>query len=333
MIYRFLSFLFVLTLTGALVGCASPVKQGLDLGDPASIVDAPAPATVSQGEGIKVVAMPLKQSVELGEPVYLAVQVTNMRGEPVSLIGSLKPGEGLIEVYSIGANGEKKILLPLSASDFSGSTTLGPDQTAGEVFPIFFGANGWNFNEAGEYRISVQLEVPAEGGFSAFASEPAVIKVGSSKAGKALVSVDNPSNMEAGKFLLWRRGDHLEAGIKFLTTLSEQHPNSALSSYISAARVQSYSEPFANYTLKEVRAPDCEQANALRKTVNMNVLPENLLIEDFIAQAHCHAESQNWDAAREALDAGSRLASDRPEFRAYSRSIEEMQKRLSKYLK
>ncbi|MGP0630087.1 hypothetical protein ACTRW9_10275 [Nitrospina sp. 32_T5] len=331
--FRLLSFLFVLTLSGAMIGCTSPVKQGLDLGDPASIVDAPAPATVSQGEGIKVVAMPLKQSVELGEPVYLAVQVTNMMQEPVDFTGSLKPGEGLIEVYSIGANGEKKILLPLSASDFSGSTTLGPGQTVGEVFPIFFGANGWNFNETGEYRISVQIEVPAKSGYSAFISEPATIKVGSSKAGEALFSVDDPGNTQAGKFLLWRRGDHLEAGIKFLTTLSEQHPGSALSSYISAARVQNYSEPFANYTVKEVRAPDCQQANALRKTIGKNVLPENLLIEDFIAQANCHAESQNWDAAREALDAGSRLASDRPEFRAYSRSIEEMQKRLSRYLK
>jgi len=285
MTFRSLLFLFILTLTGALVGCSSPVKQGLDLGDPASIADAPAPVIISQGEGIKVVATPLKQSVELGEPVYLALNVTNTLQEPIDIVGSLRPGEGLVEIYSTNAKGEKIPLDPLSASDFSGSMTLAPDQTMGEVLPIFFGANGWNFSEAGEYRISVELKVPNKKGLSTFSSQPVAIKVEASKAGQALLSGENRSSSEAGKFLLWRSGDHLEAGIKYLTTLSEQHPDSALSSYISSARARSYSEPFANYTLKEVRAPDCQQVDALRKAIKANVLPENLLIEDYISQA------------------------------------------------
>ena len=332
MTLRSLSFFFVLALTSLMFGCSSPLQQGLNLGDPASIANAPAPASISQGEGIKVVAMPLKQSVELGEPIYLALHVTNMRQEPVEIIGSLHPGEGLIEIYSIGAKGEKRLLPPLSASDVGGSMTLAPKQTIGEVFPIFFGANGWNFKEAGEYRIFAQLQVPTKEGFSTSSSEPVVIKVESSKAGQALFSVEDLSSIESGKFLLWRSGDHLEAGINYLTTLSKQHPNSALSSYIAAARVQSYSEPFANYILREVRAPSCSQANSLRKTIKRNVLTENLLIEDYISQAKCHAESQSWSEAKEALDAGSQLSSDRPEFRAYSQSIAEMQKRLSQYL-
>ena len=333
MTFRSLSFLFVLALTIAMFGCTSPLQQGLDLGDPAPISKAPAPASVSQGEGIKVVVMPLKSSVELGEPIYLALRVTNMRQEPVNIIGSLQPGEGLVEIYSIGPKGEKILLPPLSDTDYSGSTNLAPQQTMGDVFPIFFGANGWYFNKAGEYLILAQLKIPTKDGFSSFSSEPGAIKVESSKAGQALFSTkDARSNMEAGKFLLWRSGDHLEAGIKHLTQLSEQYPNSALSSYISAARIQNYSEPFANYIVGKVRAPNCEQANSLKKRVKTNVLPENLLIEDYISQAKCHAENKRWKEAQKELDAGSKLSADRPEFKGYSQSIAKMQKQLKRYL-
>lgn len=332
MTFNSLSKLFVFGIFSVLIGCTSPLKQGLGLGDPASIANAPAPAKVSQGDGIKVTAMPLKRGVELGEPVYLALRVTNMGQEPVKIIGALRPGDGLIEVYSVDAKGKKVLLAPYSQGDFGGSTTLAPKQTMGDVFPIFFGANGWNFKEAGEYRITVQLKVPTKGGFSSFSSKPVVLKVGSSKAGKALFSENALTSKQAGKFLLWRSGDHLEAGIKHLTLLSKQHPNSALSSYITAARVQSDSEPFANYIVRRVRAPNCQQANSLRKMMNTNVLPENLLIEDYISQAKCHAESKRWREAKKALDASSKLSADRPEFRAYSQSIAKMQKRLSKYL-
>ncbi len=334
MTYKSLSFLFVLALTSTMFGCTSPLQQGLDLGDPAPIAEAPAPASSTQGEGIKLVAMPLKSSVELGEPIYLALRITNLRQEPVKIIGSLKPGEGLVEIYSIEPRGKKVLLPPLSETDFSSSTNLKPQQTIGDVFPIFFGANGWYFNKTGEYRVLAKLKIPMENGFSNFSSEPVSIKVESSKAGKTLLTKkDARSKIEAGKFLLWRSGDHLEAGIGHLTQLSAQYPNSALSSYISAALIQNYSEPFANYILGKVRAPNCEQVKSLFRRVKANDLPENLLIEGYISQAKCHAESQSWREAKKALDSGSKLSSGRPEFSAYSRSIEEMQKRLSEYFK
>ncbi len=331
MTFSSLSKLFMFALISVLFGCASPLKHGRDLGDPALIADAPAPASVSQGDGVKVTAMPLKQSVELGEPIYLALRVTNMRREPVKIIGGLRPGDGLIEIYSIDVNKEKVLLAPLSESDFGGSTTLAPKQAMGDVFPIFFGANGWNFKEVGEYRIFVQLKLQTEDGFSSFSSEPAVIKVESSKAGQALFSVDDLRSIEAGKFLLWRSGDHLESGIKHLTLISKQNPNSAISSYIFAALVRNYSEPFANYIVGKVREPSCQQASSLREMIKTNVLTENLLIEDYISQAKCHAESQSWREAKKALDAGYKLSAGRPEFMAYSQSIAEMQKRLSQF--
>ena len=332
MAFRSLSKLFMFALMSALVGCTNPLTQGLNLGDPAKIVEAPPRAPIFQDEGIQVLVMPLKPSVEVGEPIYVAVRVTNMRQEPVKIVGGLRPGVGLIEIYSMGAKGEKRFLLPLVESDFEQSTTLAPQETIGDVFPVFFGAHGWNFTEAGEYRISAQLNVPTKKGFSRFTAEPAALTVKGSKAGQALLAGEDRTNMQAGKFLLWRSGDHLEAGINHLMQIAKQYPDSALSSYIFAARAQNFSEPFANYMVQKVRAPNCEQANALRKMVNINVLPENLVIEDYMSQAKCHAESQGWKAAQEALDAGAKLTADRPEFRAYAHNIADMQERLRKYL-
>ena len=62
------------------------------------------------------------------------------------------------------------------------------------------------------------------------------------------------------------------------------------------------------------------------------MLTENLVIEDYISKAKCHAEMKRWKEAGEALDAGSKLSKDRPEFRAYYQTIAEMQKRLNEYL-
>lgn len=332
MTYRMLSTCFMFVMVGVLLGCTSPLRKGLNLGDPAPISKAPPPASVSQGDNLKVIVMPLKRTVELGEPVYLAIRVVNEGQKPVTIIGGLRPGEGLVDVYSIDEKGERVLLPPIGESDFEGKISLLPRKTIGDVFPIFFGTNGWNFTKAGEYRIFSQLKIPDGGSFLSYDSEPTAMKVESSKAGEALFSEEKPSRIEAGKYLLWRSGDHLEAGIELLTSLSKQYPDSALSSYISAAHAQNYSEPFANYTVGEVRAPNCQKADLLREMVDPAVLTENLLIEDYISQAKCHAESKNWDKAKNALDAGAKLSADRPEFISYSQSITKMQERLKKYI-
>lgn len=326
-----LSKAFVLLLVSLLLGCASPLQQGRDLDEPASIANAPQPAREVPGQGLDVAVMPLKTSVELGEPMYLAVRITNNGREPKTLIGGLQPGEGLIEAYSQHEGRERKLLAPLSSGDFENTTQLMPGEQVSSVFPIFFGAGGWYFMEEGTYLISVQVMAPNKDGFEVFESRPVSIEVTQSDAGASLMKADNVARTQAGKFLLWRSGDHLERGIEYLTGLSTDHPQSALASYITAARIQNLSEPFANYMTEEVREPDCREAFRLRRTLNTSVLTENLVIEDFIAQARCHAESQDWQAARTALEAGLALSSDVPEFRAYSRGIEQMMERLNQY--
>jgi hypothetical protein len=322
----------VLSLAILAAGCASPASQGLELGDPAPIDSASPAASSSRGSGLELVAEPLKQTVELGEPVYLSLLVTNSAKEPVRLVGSLRPGEGLVEVSAAGEHGKPVILAPLMESDFENTFLLEPGNTIGNTFPIFFGANGWNFKQPGKYRISVRLLVPADGEFIYFDSKPVDLNVAASDSGRLLFEADEKTEIESGKFLVWRSGDHLESGIKHLQMVSENFPASSIASYNSAALANNLSEPFANHLVGEVRVPDCSLADQYRKQINYDLLPTNLLLEDSISRAKCHAERGNWEDTRDALNRGSRLAGDRPELNNYFQSIEEMKRNLEKHL-
>ncbi len=324
---RLMLTIFTLTLIVAFAGC-SPLMQNKDLGDPASIEDAPDPATISEGDGLALEAIPLKGNVELGEPIYLALRVTNTQQEPITIMGNLRPGEGLVSVFASGTDGSNVLLAPLAEADFENSTTLDVGESTGDAFPIFFGANGWNFSQPGAYQVHTELKVPGPNGYLIFRSTPEVVNVTASAAGLALFAADTETQLEAGKFLLWRSGDHLEAGRRHLDAIAEQYPESAVSAYIRAASAQSLSEPFANYAAGEVRAPDCDGAATIRTAINYDRIAENLRIEDTISQAKCFAASGAWDEASAAIKDAAAIAGDRPEFSEFARTLAMMQGQL-----
>lgn len=332
MTYSIKGELYLTILVGLLYSCASPLHEGLDLGNPASINNAPPAAQEFTGEGINIMTIPLKQSVEVGEPLYLAIRVTNKGTKPAKIFGALRPDNTLIDIYSSVNGKEPAILAPMGDMDSGGSIDLAPGQTVGDIAPIFFGANGWNFSQPGTYRISVVLRVPVEKGIAMFRSSEAVIEVKPSEAGQELLSMEKLETFQAGKFLLWRSGDHLENGIKALREISKRYPSTVLTAYISAARAHNLSEPFANYIIGKVRLPDCEQADRLRKTYDTEILSENLQIEEYISRAKCHAEEKQWKEAMQVLKAGAGLSKERPEFMGYRRTIMKMQERLQQYL-
>ena len=323
--------LIITIAVGLLYSCASPLHEGLDLGKPASINNATPAAQEFSGEGVNITATPLKNAVELGEPIYIAIYVTNKGTEPVKIIGSLKPDNPLVDIYSSAKGKEPVILAPMGDMDSAGSIDLGPGQTTGDIAPIFFGANGWNFTQPGTYRISVVVRVPVEKGFARFRSSEAVIEVKPSEAGKELFSMEKLDTYQAGKFLLWRSGDHLENGIKALREISKRYPSAVLTTYITAARAHNLSKPFANYIIGKVRLPDCKQADRLRKTMDMGILSENLQIQEYISRARCHAERKQWNEAMQALKTGAGLTKEQPEFIGYRKTIMMMQERLQRY--
>lgn len=325
--------IFIPVLISGLASCSSSIQKEYSLGDPASISKAPAPAIIQPGQGIKLQAKPLKQTVEKGEPIYLALQVTNQLPRQIRIPGGLRPGEGLLEVTIQKPDGKMQAFSPMTEGDFDGQILLNPAQTVGTNFPVFFGSHGWYFTEAGEYLISANLKIPAEKGFSSFNSEPVRLTVKPSEAGDFLLSHEGGSRFDAGKFLLWRSGDHLRNGSALLDVVSKRFPDSALASYIFAAHAQNYSEPFANYQLGKVRAADCKAADPYRKSINKGQVSPNILIEDQISQAKCYAETRSWKEAAKALEVGETLCNNKPEFGTYQGRISEMKRFLLQHSK
>lgn len=327
--FRKTLFLFFI---GALVGCTSPLTKDLDLGEPASIFAAPQPAKKVEGIGLTLTAAPLKQNVELGEPIYLAVRLTNTHRDSIKIIGKLRPEDGFIEVFAKTPDGRTVLLSPFSEGDFGGHFNLAPGERIGDVFPIFFGSNGWYFDTPGEYHIYAQLEVPGQQDRSVYESEAVRLSVRDTDSGKALFETDQRTRIEAGKFLVWRGGDHLIKGQNHLKSIWKRYPDSALSSYIGSAFAKSYSEPFADYRTGKVRPPNCAAANELRREQGDMMLPDNLRIDDAMVRAKCFAEQRRWQDAKDALDAAYQLANKGPEFGSLVRAVTEMQERLKNTL-
>lgn len=332
MFIRTMTKIFIPAALFTLAAC-SPNQEGVEnLGDPASIGAAPPAVTVTQGKGVTMQIELLKQTVELGEPVYLAIRVRNDRKVPVQIPGSLQLGMGTVKVFSSSEKGKKTYLAPLAVADFADAMDLAPGQTIGAVVPIFFGSGGWYFDKEGKYEISASITLAGKESMEEFSSASTTLSVMPSDAGKLLVQEKGPDSFEAGKFLLWRSGDHLQGGMKLLSKVAEKRPDSVLSAYIYAAMAQSYSEPFANYKENKLRAADCNKAAAFRAKVKPELLSRNIQIEEYIAEAKCAAETKSWKQAKLALDRGQKLASGAPEYMGYYNTILTMQRLLSKYL-
>jgi len=312
--------------------CASPLQKGMNLGDPASIADAAPSVQFTQGTGLMLEAKPMKNVVELGEPVYLAVQVTNTSDKPMKLVGGLRPGEGFVEVTIMGGQKEEVVFSPLTEGDFETTTTIKPGASIGSSFPIFFGNDGWSFKAPGNYQVKAMLTVPYDGQYATYESKPMNLEVTDSRVGKALFETDERLSFEAGKFLVWRRGDHLKRGQNQLVKVAIKNRDSALATYVWAAFATSFSEPFADYNKGAVRAPNCRSANDYRSQINYKLLPVNLQIEDSIGKAKCFAETKNWRGAQKELEQGLMLTNKQPQFKNYEGTLMNMNKLLKQFM-
>ena len=249
------------TLALALIsGCGSPLQSGQDLGDPASISKAPKPLETSESNAMTLSIKPLKSVVELGEPTYVALVIRNTSRSRYSVVGDLSGQNENVAVFIEGPGKKRARFAPYSQGDSENILNLALGQSAGNIIPVFFGADGWTFRQPGEYLIYAEL-IASGDGFSRFRSEPAKLTVKRSAAGDALFKSEANTVREAGKFLLWRSGDHLAKGQRHIASIAEKYPDTALASHIQATFARSASEPFADYTKNEMRPADCKRCD------------------------------------------------------------------------
>jgi outer membrane protein OmpA-like peptidoglycan-associated protein len=115
--------------------------------------DAPAPTAT-----ISVHAQPAPYP--LGYPIAVRVIVENNGEEPLPIVDRLNPGYGMLTVeHRRTDETEWSELVPVSWYEPTSDeqSLLAPGERAEETIPIYFGEEGWTFNEPGTYELRVRL--------------------------------------------------------------------------------------------------------------------------------------------------------------------------------
>lgn len=261
-----------------------------------------APSLVAAQQHLTFNIESAKTEYALGEPVYLTARLRNAGSTPVKLRKQLNPKYGNVYIQVLGP-GEKRIgFFPVSVLDDDAPPgDLAPGEELSEVFPIFFGSQGWTFSQPGEYSLQAVYRSPARGQGEPVRSNSLKVTVTRGDgAGEFLINSGEASR-QAGKFLVWQSGDHLRKGVALLESLLERFPGSVLADYASLALGRNLSQPFQDYSAGRVRPPNCPAALEHLRRVRDAQLPPYLRIHKNLSHASCLVRLNEKRAARTVL--------------------------------
>lgn len=257
-----------------------------------------------------------KTQVALGEPVYVTVHLINAGATPVEVLKVLDPQTGAVQVEVSSTSRPRLVFLPLFYADaIDARKRLGPGEEVAAVFPIFYGGLGWTFRQPETYSISANYRDSAQRPREPLRSNRVTVGVAEESGAGTFLMSDTVAGDEAGKFLLWQRGDHLHAGLAHLTNLLNTFPDSPVTDYALLALGRNLSRGFRNYSIGQVRQPDCAAALGYLQKVRTDRLPTYLQIQKNLDQARCLIKLGQQVQAREFTDQAERLGGDRIEFR------------------
>lgn len=128
-----------------------------------------------------------------------------------------------------------------------------PGEEIAAAFPIFYGALGWTFDRPGTYRVTAEYRHPSRAHGEPVRSVPVAVTVAGEAGIGALLMTGTSASEEAGKFLLWQRGDQLQAGQALVSDLFKTYPDSPLADYALLALGRNLSRSFRNYAAGRIR--------------------------------------------------------------------------------
>jgi len=254
-------------------------------------------------------------ALNLGEPVYATVRLVNVGAKPVEVFKLLDPQAGAIQIDVSSSNRPRFVFLPLLYTDaVHARTALVPGEAVVTVFPVFYGALGWTFDRPGTYRVTAEYRPQSGTQRDRIRSRAASVTVADENGVGASLLTGSSAGEEAAKFLLWQRGDQLQAGQALLTGLLTQHPESSLADYALLAFGRNLSRSFRNYAVGKIRDADCEAALSYFQRVRSERLPVFLQIQQRLDEARCLIKLSRPAEARASMERADRLRAGRPEF-------------------
>ena len=256
-----------------------------------------------------------KPAVTLGEPVYATVRLINVGEMPMEVFKLLDPQTGALQIEVSSASKPRLVFLPLFYADAVRTrSALAPGKAVVAVFPIFYGALGWTFDRPGTYRVTAEYRPQAGAQRERIRSSAVGVTVTDENGIGASLLTGTVASEEAAKFLLWQRGDQLQAGQALLTNLLTQHPDSPVAEYAWLAFGRNLSRSFRNYAAGKIREADCEPALSYFQRIRSDRLPLFLQIQQRLDEARCFIKLSQPAKARDSMKRAEQLRDGRPEF-------------------
>ncbi len=257
-----------------------------------------------------------KSALVLGEPVYAMVRLVNVGVKPVDVFKLLDPQTGALQIEVSSSSRPRFVFLPLFYTDaVHARTALSPGEDIAAAFPIFYGALGWTFDRPGTYRVTAEYRHPSGVHSEPVRSTPMAVTVADEGRIGAFLMTGTSASEEAAKFLLWQRGDQLQAGQALVKDLLKTYPDSPVADYALLAFGRNLSRSFRNYATGRIRQADCEPALNYFQKVRSDRLPAFLQIQQRLDEARCHIRLSQPAQARESMTRAKQLGAGRPEFR------------------
>lgn len=316
--------LITLTAGALLVAGCSINPTGVETGGGGAVdpSNAPAPATEVEAQGLRLTSMAEKNSYVVGEPVYLRVLLKNGGRESRAVQDYLDTQNGALQIRIQGPGKEDRLYKPLAIIDDTGAAKLAPGETLGNVVPVFFGAHGWSFPEPGRYAVTVRYsDINARGRREWVTAEPVTLDI---DAARAPLPMGSPAGFQAGKFLLWQSGDHLDKGRELLMGHARQHPDALISDYINAAFARSLSDHFMDYRREQVRPADCDKAMAFLERVDETRVGDYIRVQNAITGLRCAARGQDARRVERYRDLVQQLTEGKPAYRPLAQRAAEL---------
>lgn len=170
--------------------------------------------------------------VLLGEPLTLVVTLENCSGAPMRVRDLLAPDYGLLAVW-MRRPGDASEALYQTAVRREGRGTksidLAPAERVSVTVPVYFGRDGWNLTEPGEYAFRAEYAILG----LELHSQPLRVRIEAPQDPAARAAAQQFMSPEAARFFFLEGGD--PKGEEVLRSISERHADTPWGSYARLA--------------------------------------------------------------------------------------------------